>query len=144
MAAELDAYYRELEQKVAAKSRELVRSERLASVGYLAAGVAHEINNPLGIISGYAEYALSELKRSGDTEDGDEPARSLQVICDEAFRCKAITQKLLSLARGGDDETRAPVSLLKVANEVTSVIGAMRDHRGKHLVVRAQWEPGSV
>src|SRR6185369_10914403 len=58
MAAELDGLYRELEDKVATKSKELVRSERLASVGFLAAGVAHEINNPLGIISGYAELSL--------------------------------------------------------------------------------------
>ena len=64
MAEELDGLYRELERKVEAKSRELVRSERLAGVGYLAAGVAHEINNPLGIIAGYAEYSLS-LLRSG-------------------------------------------------------------------------------
>jgi len=40
MATELDTLYRQLEEKVAAKSKELVRSERLASVGYLAAGVA--------------------------------------------------------------------------------------------------------
>ncbi len=63
MAEELDGFYHQLEQKVAQKSRELVRSERLASVGFLAAGVAHEINNPLGIISGYAEYTLAELKK---------------------------------------------------------------------------------
>jgi C4-dicarboxylate-specific signal transduction histidine kinase len=57
MAGELQALYRGLEDKVQQKSRELVKSERLASVGFLAAGVAHEINNPLCIMSGYAELA---------------------------------------------------------------------------------------
>ena len=56
MAGELQSLYRDLERKVDEKSRELVKSERLASVGYLAAGVAHEINNPLGIIAAYAEH----------------------------------------------------------------------------------------
>ena len=61
MADELQTLYHQLEEKVAEKSRELVRSERLASVGYLAAGVAHEINNPLGIIAAYAERAASAI-----------------------------------------------------------------------------------
>ena len=59
MSGELDSFYRKLEEKVLTKSRELVRSERLASVGFLAAGVTHEINNPLNIITGYAELSLS-------------------------------------------------------------------------------------
>ncbi len=112
MAGELDSLYRDLERKVESKSRELVRSERLASVGFLAAGVAHEINNPLGIISGYAEYSMSELEALARQISGLAPQRvaelskNLRVICDEAFRCKEITGKLLSLARRG--MTRAP------------------------------------
>ena len=80
MAGELDSFYRELERKVAETSRDLVRSERLASVGYLAAGVAHEINNPLGIISGYAEMSLEQLKASprGDEELGQVVAGHLR------------------------------------------------------------------
>jgi signal transduction histidine kinase len=167
MAAELDGLYRDLEQKVAAKSRELIRSERLASVGYLAAGVAHEINNPLGIISGYAEYSLSELRerarRAGTTSasgaDGatngepvagsasgaagrpdtpggpsDEIERSLRVICDEAFRCKEITGKLLSLARPGE-ENRAQVSLAEVARQVASIVGGLQQFRDRRVTV---------
>ena len=61
MAGELDHFYQRLEDMVAEKSRELVRTERLASVGFLAAGVAHEINNPLNIITGYAELTLKRL-----------------------------------------------------------------------------------
>lgn len=147
MAGELDGFYHQLEQKVADKSRELIRSERLASVGYLAAGVAHEINNPLGIISGYAEFAIGELRKRVESAPAtpplDEAIKSLQIICDEAFRCKAITQKLLSLARGGGGvgggvEVREVVSLLDLASEVASIIGGLKEHRDKRLIVQSE------
>ena len=144
MAGELDGFYHQLEQKVAQKSKELIRSERLASVGYLAAGVAHEINNPLGIISGYAEYSLEQLKNpsagngtgTGDARGEDDLAKSLQIICDEAFRCKDITGKLLSLARQGD-ESRKPVCLADVADQVVSIVGGLREFRDRKLEVLA-------
>ena len=136
MAAELDEFYHRLEQKVAEKSRELIRSERLASVGFLAAGVAHEINNPLGIIAGYAEYSLSKLKEGATSADSQDLGKSLQVICDETFRCKQIIGKLLSMARPGDAK-RGEVDLGKVAAEVASTVGGLRDYRDRTLTVSA-------
>ena len=95
---QLEESRRDLDEKVKQKSRELVRSERLASVGFLAAGVAHEINNPLMAISACAE----SLQRRQD--DPDHVKRYLTMIQEEAFRCKGITDRLLGLARNESKE----------------------------------------
>jgi len=146
MAEQLDSLYRELEQKVDAKTRQLIRSERLAGVGFLAAGVAHEINNPLGIIAGYAEYSLTMLPVRAVDADSDELKRNLRVICDEAFRCKEITTKLLTLVTPADvaadgQGARRRVSLAKVAAEVVSIVGGLRPYQDRHLTAKAQGDP---
>lgn len=69
----------------------LVRSQKLAAIGQVAAGVAHEINNPLGVILGYAKL----LSRGG----GADPNEGLGIIEDEARQCQRIVQGLLDLAR---------------------------------------------
>jgi signal transduction histidine kinase len=133
MAAELDEFYHRLEQKVADKSRQLIRSERLASVGYLAAGVAHEINNPLGIIAGYAEYSLEQIRKNQPLDAG-ELAKSFGVICDESFRCKDIIGKLLTLARPGN-VARQEIDLAQVAAEVVSAAKMLPDCRDRDIIV---------
>ena len=74
----------------------LVQSEKLAGIGRLAAGVAHEINNPLAVILGYARL----LHRRAD----EGTARDLQVIEDETLRAKLIVDGLLELARPREAE----------------------------------------
>jgi len=143
IATQLDDLYRDLEQKVAQKSRDLVRSERLASVGYLAAGVAHEINNPLAIIAGHAELSLAQLAKQHDAQTAAEAERTLQVICEESFRCKQITEKLLSLSRPGP-ETRSPVSLAALAQNVIAIVTALKPYQDRKLTLDVQTPDATI
>ena len=133
MAARLEDLYHNLQQKVEAKSRQLLRNERLASVGLLAAGVAHEINNPLSIMTAHAELSLGAIER-GDKTAQDESARSLQVICEEAFRCKRIVEKLLTLGRG-PHEGPSIFSLGSLVREVVASVSAMPEYHDRILTV---------
>jgi PAS domain S-box-containing protein len=72
--------------------QQLRRAERLASIGTLAAGIAHEINNPLNSIHMLAEYALTD-------GEGPGPGATLRSILDETKRCARIVHSLLSFAR---------------------------------------------
>lgn len=104
----------DLDQQVQQRTKEVVRGEQLASVGFLAAGVAHEINNPLASIAICADSLVDRLRdvihTSQDQEDGEEETNSemavvseyLRMIQEEAFRCKEITERLLDFSRLGD------------------------------------------
>ncbi len=137
MSDRIGRLHETMRSQVEIKSRQLVRCEQLAGVGCLAAGVAHEINNPLAIIAGYAETTLRRLERLSDDDLG-EPARlrqSLRIICDEAFRCRGITDELLELARPREHEEFEPISLAAVARRAIELVGALAVARGKDLVL---------
>ncbi len=82
-----------MSQTLQATQEQLVQKEKLASVGQLAAGVAHEINNPLGTI-----MLLSDVLYREAAED-DPQREELKMITDQAKRCKGIVFDLLSFAR---------------------------------------------
>lgn len=71
----------------------LMQSERLASMGQLAAGIAHEVNNPLGVVLMYAHLMLDELKENSRLK------QDAKMIVDQADRCKKIVAGLLHFAR---------------------------------------------
>jgi PAS domain S-box-containing protein len=81
---------------------QLSRSRRLASVGELAAGVAHEINNPLAAITTCAEATIRDIRQSDETlalAESHQWSYYLEEIVRQALRCKEITRGLLDLTR---------------------------------------------
>ncbi len=139
MTVQLETLYRDMERRIEHKSRELVRSERLASVGFLAAGVAHEINNPLGIINGYATMARDWLAGTPDREQIDESAEACRIISEEAFRCKQIVEQLVTLSMIGDG-SRDPVSLRRVVEELVVLVQGLE--RSKTRTIVFEQDPG--
>jgi signal transduction histidine kinase len=142
MTARLSITYADLERQVQERSRQLVRSERLAGVGFLAAGVAHEINNPLASIafcSEALEHRLapmldrSEADADPDGADAKVVRNYLRMIQEEAFRCKSITEKLLDFSRCADIQ-RQQTDLANLIQGVVEMIRHMGKYRGKHIV----------
>ena len=126
-----------VEEKTSALLRardRLFRTEKLAALGRLAANVAHEINNPLASIAGYAEEAREELE--GDEADLELLAGSLKTIEDQAFRCKEILKRLLGLARAETVEV-SEVDLVQVAREAMASVESV----AKRANVTLQFDP---
>jgi len=80
-------------EKLSSMKQALQQSEKLAHMGQLSAGIAHELNNPLGVVIMYSNILLEEC-------DGDDPLRDdLKLIVEQAGRCKKIVSGLLNFAR---------------------------------------------
>lgn len=109
--AELEESHRSLETTREA----LVRSEKLASMGQLAAGIAHEVNNPLGILLLQANILLEECQQSVEMRD------DLNLIVDQANRCKRIISGLLNFARQSR-VVRQPTDLPQVVSDTVCTI----------------------
>jgi signal transduction histidine kinase len=142
MTARFQEIREDLDTKVRQRTKEVLRSEQLASVGFLAAGVAHEINNPLASIALCAESLedrLHDIIQVDDAlPDGEHNEEILivrnylRMIQDEAFRCKAITERLLDFSRLGDMKTQ-PTDLSELIDGVISMVRHIGRYKEKRI-----------
>jgi two-component system NtrC family sensor kinase len=118
-------------------NEQVIEAGKLASIGELAAGIAHEINNPVAIMveeAGWMEDLLEEEELQ-DSENFEEFRRSLKQISLQGVRCKEITHKLLSFARKTD-----PIHRTIQINEVIEEILSICKQRSKFNNIRIQTE----
>lgn len=94
---------------------QLIQSAKLAAIGEMAAGVAHELNNPMTVIIGTAQMMLRE------TRDGSSESELLRDIINCGLRCKKIIQNLLTFSRQ-DQQPLAPTDINDVVERVLSLI----------------------
>lgn len=138
MTARFQAIRDDLDRQVQERTKQVVRSEQLASVGFLAAGVAHEINNPLASIALCAESLEQRLAGVLDPScpDHEVVRHYLQMIQSEAFRCKEITEKLLDFSRMGQSQ-RQDTDLVALVQGVVEMLGHLGKYQRKRLELHA-------
>ncbi|MBL8855451.1 MAG: HAMP domain-containing histidine kinase [Planctomycetaceae bacterium] len=133
----------DLDEKVRQRTKEVIRSEQLASVGFMAAGLAHEINNPLAAIAWSAEALESRVQELLDDLTDDAARESyekeigtilkyLRRIQDEAFRCKGITSGLLDYSRL-DDKEKQPTEMVQLIRSVIDMVTPAKKYVGRKI-----------
>ena len=118
-------------------SQQVIETGKLASIGELAAGIAHEINNPVAIMieeAGWIQDLLEE-EEFKDSENLTELFRALKQINTQGRRCKEITHKLLSFARKTDSRIIA-ISLKELLQEIVY----LSSQRAKYSNIEIQTE----
>ncbi|KJS20917.1 MAG: hypothetical protein VR72_12815 [Clostridiaceae bacterium BRH_c20a] len=128
-----DPRYLELIEDITAR-REMeamvIQADKLAAVGLLASGVAHEINNPLATINAYAQDLIERLQEQKDNIGGAEQDQvqvneiiaDLNTITEQVGRCGQITRSLLNFSRQSDWKLE-PVDLNKLIQETIKLLG---------------------
>jgi PAS domain S-box-containing protein len=110
---------------------QMAQADRLASIGQLSSGVAHEINNPLGVILGYTQLMLrSEPNDTGRFKD-------LKTIEKHVRHCKSIVEDLLNFARRSEPK-KEKVDIHKTIAEVLGFVG--QDYRSGRIELRTEFD----
>jgi signal transduction histidine kinase len=102
--------FNRMTQELREHQQRIIQSEKMASLGQLAAGVAHEINNPIGVILGYTKVLLAEMR------PGDRLYEELKAVAEEAQQCQRIVNELRNFSRPTELVTEA-VDAREVADE---------------------------
>ncbi len=123
--ADLARSFDDMARRLERHQRDLVQSQKLASIGRLCSGVAHEINGPLGIILGYAKV----IRTQGPDDE------ALGAIEDEAKECQRIVQALLDTSRQSTPAFE-PVDLGQLADDAVERLRTTGKLGGRGILVR--------
>ncbi len=108
--------------------KQIFQSEKMSAIGQLAAGIAHEINNPLGIILGFAQSIKADVP-------GDSPlATGLNFIEKETLRCKELVQNLLVFSRSSQLDRKENVNIHDTVEEALTLITAQSRVKNIELI----------
>ena len=122
--------------------RRLSRSEKLAGIGTLAAGVAHEINNPLASVASCAEGLMNRMDNLDFKSKDDKEVFPdyLKTICDEAYRCKSIISKLLDFSRR-PEPVFGKVDIKGLVSDVVKMMGRQKERKRLDIELNFSSEP---
>jgi signal transduction histidine kinase len=121
----------ELEARVEQKTREVLRADRLATLGGIAAGFAHELGNSLNVIRGYAGVALRELP------EGHPNKPDLEAVKRETKRAASLLERFLVFARSKSAKAH-PQSIEPVVREAAEVVGPAAAQARVETVVQVE------
>ena len=135
MADDLHGMRSGLEARVEERTQAFLRAARLAGLGTMAAGIAHEINNPLASIASCAEGLERRLEKGAS--DPAAQREYLQIIAREAYRAHEITSRLLDFARNGGG-ARLRFDVTDLMRELRVLLEHRLRQRGLSLAVECE------
>jgi signal transduction histidine kinase len=119
----------ELQTRIEAQleaERRLIQAEKLAAVGEMAAGIAHELNNPLTTVTGFTELVLDDLPEDAESRP------DLELVLREAKRARDVVRRLLDFSRRSESE-RTRVDLNELLDDVLSLTNHLMHTSGVQL-----------